>query len=1026
MSQFAEYPFIISNALRLYQEDIEKEQYKSALLSLRDIGESIIKFYSITLFSDAFEQTSQIHNKHLIENLLTICSKLFQKPPTLGDWLHFYFDTAKLLRKEDYEKNLVFPEILSLVSRGKRIQCNSKEAKVFREFVKWRNDSIGHGRIGNNVASIKSGIQHMYNQLSSILESSHPYLKDLEIYSINPTDSKHMINWNQDQLTVYSSQPQTDWDYSVWIKRQSNNSSFSISPLIISKFSSHSPDSGVYSLLTFDKIGRGYIFLDCFYGSKVKFLKLPILDNFISSLEEMGRLKLMDEFSDKDLLNTSKTTYSKKLVESFDLIEFGSDIKAKFINPKQQIKAIQSEIENLEKQSGKGYIHIVGGAGIGKSWMAHALQSNKYFPFSKDVIKYHVRLGMRQNPEIFIGSLCDQISKPQGHNVQTRIPFEKFNTKREAITHFFQEVLDQSHQDSLIIVIDGLDELLDADDSIIDYLPFADDLPDNVFIVLLSREDQELRSQSLEFIQLITDSPWYSRLTVDPITDERKQLFQDYLTQKCTIKDPDMISNFINTSRGSFLMLSLLSKLYKDQKGLNQLPSTIDEAYQNHLLSVQQSAGSSIFEKLYLKVLLVLAASPSPLNLNKISDLSGVTEEKVVFTLYDIGHFFHVHREKNENLFTISHLKFIEYLLMNYKEELKIILSEIMLYPFNDPELISWMLESNKKFQSLGATELSIHLSELLLSQLTKGTEDWLNVMYSYIDMIHITGDYLKAAQMYNQLTQELLDSYGYQKDSTLYLKYKIREAHHLKFVATIDQPDQILTELLSNVDASHDLYDEIRFGKYGSIGCLKNPNSNTLDQLLDVAHQARKRNDMNLYVKCLRRSADLCLITGKVAQGENLVKEAIEIAETLHSRQRIYLYSTTGEYGRRQNNLQESLVNHTSTRQYAEKLGLNGWSGHGALGVAETYRMMGQQEKALQFIDVAFDYYKKASNQPWGIVHTLIAKYLLLQDINFIESALEISKEKGYQYEIDYLTKLKNKKTIHPTDHNDHFLLFP
>jgi hypothetical protein len=55
-----------------------------------------------------------------------------------------------------------------------------------------------------------------------------------------------------------------------------------------------------------------------------------------------------------------------------------------------------------------------------------------------------------------------------------------------------------------------------------------------------------------------------------------------------------------------------------------------------------------------------------------------------------------------------------------------------------------------------------------------------------------------------------------------------------------------------------------------------------------------------------------------------------------------------------------------------------------------------------------------------------LIAKYLIQQDPNLIDTAIEMSKEKGYQYEIQYSTALKSKKNIDLLNHNEHFLLFP
>ncbi|WP_217653559.1 hypothetical protein, partial [Seinonella peptonophila] len=865
---------------------------------------------------------------------------------------------------------------------------------MLRQFVKWRNDSIGHGRISNNIETVKNNIDMMYNKLKGILETSRIFLDDLSIFSMSPSDKKQVINWNIDKLIHSDYKPMVDWDYSVWVKRNSSKKMFSISPFIISKLTENqNQDQDIYTLLTFDKIRQGFIFLDCFYGNKVRLTKLPELEALLLSMQEKGKLKIMDQFSGKDLLNTTNSSYSSELIRSFDVVEFGSDNKEKYLNPNLQIEFIESTIEKLASKVGHGYLHITGKSGIGKSWMAHALKNEKYFQFSNGVIKYHIRLGMRQNPEVFIYSVSDQIRDENGHNVQARIQFEKYLTKSEAVNAFFQEVLEKSQQEFLILVIDGLDELLDSKDMIIDYLPKPNELVENVFIILLSRGNSELRHQSFKFIERVKEDQAYKRIDLDQFKRDRELLFKEFLTKKCALNNEQLIENIIQSSNDSFLMISLLGKVYAEFDSTDlRIPSNTQQAYTNYLDKLKQSTGESIFDKVYLKVLLTLALSPTALKLEAISDLSGIQEEKVVFTLYDIGDFFQVIRDKTDNYFSISHIKFIEYLLLNYQNEAQVILTDIVHFFSNQESIVTWLIECNQKLQSFAATRLSIYLSELLVELVPKGTKDWLEVMYSYIDMIHITGDYFKAAQMYHKLAEELIRSYGYNRRDETYIRYKMREAHHLKFVAPIDQPELILQELLSLIDDHHDLYNDICFGIYGSIGCLKKPDYNMLKELTKVAKRAKRNGNIVLYVKCLRRIIDLYLITGQIEEANKLITKAIQLAEPLQSRQRIYLYSTEGEIYRLQGKMEQSLVLHNSTLEYAKKLGLNGWAGHGALGLAETYRMIGNEQEAKRNVQLAYSYYRQASNQPWGTIHTMITDYFLSKKSNLIQNALRMS----------------------------------
>lgn len=1021
-----ELPHIIAAPIDIFNEEFERKNYRGALLTIKDCFQGTIKFFSCLLYTDAinnifskkeFSKESSLHTE-----FIQILHKLFAKPPSNGDWLEFYFNTASIISENKLSDQLVFPELVTLVCKANRKRCNTRHAKVFRDFVEWRNNNIGHGKTSHDVNHIITQLEEQKEKFESIIISS-PFLLDLDIYSYTIENNKlywlGVIDKKIDNKSIHF-----DWNYNVWVKRKSDAKHFSISPLLISNLV-----NGQYCLLTYDKIGNGYFFLDSFFGTKLRFPKLPVIEKWIHQLEEISKIRLIENLSKKDLLNNNTgSAYSRNVLKAFEDIEFGSEIKSQYVKPTYIIHQIEEKLNQLDENEGNGYLHIVGNAGTGKSWLSYSLKNSKHFKFAKEVLKYHIRIGMRQNPELFIDSIWEQIRQEEGHQVHSRIRFEDYQSKKDAFTAFLNVLIDFSEQERIIIIIDGLDELVVQPDSpsILELLPEPDELPEDVYIILLSRTEKELRGPVKEYVQNLYQFDNYHPIFIGNYKQEREKLFEEYLRNKANISNEILIKRCIHVSKDSFLMLGLLGRLYEgnQQTNFNELPTSISDTYEQYLTIIHEKNGDLIYNNLYLKLFLIMAFSPNPLTIYQLSDISGVSVEKVIFSLFDVGHFFNVHREKLNNTFSIAHNKLTEYILVHYSDKIKVLLSNLVDAFVDDDEIKEWLLKGNENLQFMGSTDLSIHLSESLLENLSENSKEWISVMYSYIDMIHIKGNYEKAAKMYHELAEQLIKSFHYEYTSTEYLKCKIRQAHHLKFVAKAEKPKSILLEIKQY--AENETLNEIEFMLYGSIGCLEDPNRNNLNGLLNVAIRAKLQKDDYLVSRCLRRVADLHLMLGEIQEARDATVKAIELAEKQGTRQRIYLYSTEAEINRREGNLEEAIVGHTFTYQYANQRGLKGWSGHGLLGLAETHRMLGNVDKALAYVEEALNYYDKANGQQWGKIHGKITKFIITGDKKYAEEALSLSTIAGYKHDIRYIHHLLQRKDIiDRSAHLNHYLLF-
>jgi archaellum biogenesis ATPase FlaH len=1024
MDQQEKLPFLLSAPLKLFNSEMNDKKYRGAVLAIKDCWEALLKLLGITLYTDAINHIYSMDDKDCPHEFLEILSLLFSKPPANGDWLNFYVETAKFIQNNEDADRLVFPELANLVCRAGDLRLNKKTMALFRGFVEWRNCTIGHSIISHDIESVRSDIEQQYERLMGLLQGA-PFLWELEMYSIGPNSEK--VGWNRDDAPeIGSAISLKDRDFIVWIKRDEARQ-FSLSPLIIA-----GTVKNAFTLLTFDMIRNGYVFLDYFYGTKVRFPRYLPIESWIGEAEHGGRIRFLDNLGQSTMLDSAAETYSGDIVKSFEMIEFGSEIKKEFINPEYLVREIESALKTLDEESGRGYIHIVGEAGSGKSWLAYALEKGKTFFYSKSVVRYHIRIGMRQNANLFLAHLQDQVKRIDGHFVfGGRFRFEEFLERRDAVRAFIQETLENSNEEYFILVIDGLDELLEPEEdnpSILDFLPYGQELPDATYIILLSRDEGEIRKNSIDFINNLKKGP-YRSIRMESFENERRALFARYLRDKCKITNERLIEVSIINAGSSFLLLSLYGKLYYGDTGSSflELPSTLKETYAAYFDTLQNQIGKLLFSNLYIRIILALSISPYPLGLNQLSDLIGAKAEKIVFALFDLGQFFNVFRETSGNSFTLVHLQLAEFIYSRYANEIKVLMQEILETYEDDKPTLGWCVDSNEMLQILGATELSIYFSENLLNKVQRGTREWLRTMVSYVDMIHIQGNYRQAALMYHHLAEESIAQYRMKRSDSFYIHCKIREAHHLKFIEDISLPKKILEGLLQDVKNGSEEHLEILFMLHGSIASLEDPTDQSLENLIKVAESARNQGLSYLLSRCLRRISGFYLLEGRAQMAKVAVEDAKRIVEREHSRQRIYLYSTEGEIYRFEGNLERSRICHVYTLQQAEEKGLNGWAGHASLGMAEIYRMWGDYDNWIKYIQYAENYYRLADDQAWGMVHLNISKFLVQGDPLYLNQALEKSKAHGYLRDIRYIESLSSReKVIDPVSHCDHFLLFP
>jgi hypothetical protein len=1017
-------PALIEMPVRLLDDEIDAGRYRGALLIARDCWEAAIKFCGIALYADLVGTVGPDHQACTSELVMP----LIVKPPSMGDWLDFWLASSKLAVRLNATGALLVPELSGVLHvalrEGGRLHVTAT-TRLLHQAVEWRNETIGHGACSHSLDSVKAWVVEQRSRLAEVLNAL-TCMRAIRVFGSSPAGG--VVEWNvREQPRVAAAEPGYPY-FQVWMQRDKQTRV--LSPLLLA-----TAQNSTLSLLTFDKVARGYFFLDYFLGTKVRFPVVPEIHEIEARLSIASRLRDLETFRQGRALSSTEQAYSGSVLRALEQIEFGSDLDRWYVKPTYILQALEDACAGLSATEGRGYFHLVGGPGTGKSWFIAKLNSPGAFSHAGEVISYHIRAGMRQNPELFIASLHEQVQAPEGHNVHgARIRLEAWPNPADAVAAFFGDVLAVSAQERLILAIDGLDELLDPEPgqlSILDFLPPPERLPDDVLVLISSRADGELRERARGFVEKIRSGVHgrlYRLFDISNRSDRHRSLLQDYLSERHGITDLVLLNGILDCCGGSFLLAALLGKLYSGNRSLDSanLLSDLAGVYDAYLGAKRQTLGEELFRHLHQRIVNLLAVSPEPLSLGRIADLLGLQEERVLFALFDIGELFSTVRERPGNSFSVVHLELSQYLLSRHALEIATVLREI-LESFGDEETtLCWLVDASNFLSQSGQSHLCLVLCEMLLEKLPTDNPLRLPVMRRRIDMIHISGEYERAAHALGELAEHLVQREGIRPDHPDVVFARVRQAHHLKFIAPVPEVVALLSDVLKIVPPVHEAYPEVLFMLHGSVACLADPGEEELRVLLELAENCRSSSNFYLLTRCLRRAADLTLAAGDAAGALTLATEAKTLAEHHSTRQSLYLNSTIGEIFRCQGDLARSRRYHNSTLEGAKARGVPGWEGHGALGIAEVGRMCGRTAEVLAALRHARDCYGRANGQKWGLIHADVAAFLATGERAPLLRSCDEARRLGYHRDVRYIESLLTTGTLDHAAHHGHFLLFP
>jgi hypothetical protein len=188
--------------------------------------------------------------------------------------------------------------------------------------------------------------------------------------------------------------------------------------------------------------------------------------------------------------------YSRDAIEGVETVF--RDFDREYARPGHLLDPIWEAIEERTK----GYIHLTGPEGIGKSFVARGLEQDGRSPGRGiPVLRYHIRPGSLRDYRTFIAELSDRARERldfRAQEIQANV--SRFSELPEQFAAFLATLREANNLGTLVVVLDALDELQPPESEssawITDFLPPVEGLPDRCFVVPTRSDSVHARVRS--------------------------------------------------------------------------------------------------------------------------------------------------------------------------------------------------------------------------------------------------------------------------------------------------------------------------------------------------------------------------------------------------------------------------------------------------------------------------------------------------------------------------------------------------
>lgn len=662
----AHFPFPLAVTYARLQDEMDRQEPIAAAWQLRDAFECALKFCACVAVADFLQAEPEKEQAERLVGLLFKPNGL-----SLGDWhtlVEMALEPLTPLAREDSLgdsrrslSTLYHVFFAAAARRAKRSKLNLAIDGGQDSFVAWRNRVFGHGVFQQERAWYAAETLAWLPRLDAFYDALAPVLQGWELR----TEGSEHPPWQglpQGWPTVeHEHEPLGEPAPLVLRPIAGNGKPLSLGPLVSVQTCAVCQQPAVFF---FDrnryerkKDRHKTKFLEYFRGHSAELRDWPPVSGLARNLPA--------EFE------WQRSSYDKlEVVEGKEIVF--RDFESEYLRPDYLVDAVWDLIE----EGDRGYIHVVGPGGVGKTYLARGLEEVEGAAHGVPVLAHYFQGGATTGHQTFIVEL--------GQRAYERLRFQTpqiqgKGASRAALqtefTAFLAELKAANRLHTLIVVLDALDELPEPEaskPSIADYLPAPADLPEGCFLVLTSRERLSPRVQA-NLDGLCADRERYRLLSLDPTKEPQRELLRVYLRAQLPVafRQPAHIETVLARSRGLFLYAyhlahALSSGAFTDTADLPAAPAF----YPTYLERLRDRVGEDLYRQVYLPTLLFLCAARAPVTPDQL-ERWGVPGDRLRAALLELRDFVWKQRvlgwheaagdEPGEKRYAIAHDGFARY-----------------------------------------------------------------------------------------------------------------------------------------------------------------------------------------------------------------------------------------------------------------------------------------------------------------------------------------------------------------------------
>ena len=576
-------PSVIAYEYYTLREMLKKGEVSGIVLQLKDAFEVALKFPLLIVLSDAFENDSK---KNLYRDIL---HALTCKLPSLGDW----FSAAQKILTVGKIPDDTLKKLLKDI------------CKVYEDnqIVNWRNTNIGHG------AFTSTENENFRDDLISKIKILVNYFNSCERdYSkLTLLVKSHGKNFS---LTGYEKAKNIDYsNCDLYFSISTKKKPAPLIPLI-------------------RNIANGIYFFDSYisWKNKTAYLNYASGHKLMNTEEKISRLY-------QNLMTSVRVAQTELSAEAEIRGRRSEKAVEDILKPSNlvQFDFLTNRLGSSVSKNARGVYLLEMPNGMGKTTFVKMLDGLSYSRIKVDDVMcraFYINGVYSHSKLNFVQSLSDSLRRAEnGDTLVGDIPSIDVYSKnaREQVASLINKLFEIHSRDygakKLLIVIDAVDELPNAESTVVDLIPRREQISEGVHILITCRTADQTSEYTKKLLRSIN---FDETIHVDEMDKEYHAVLKKFVADKTKASD-EIVDKIISTSEGRMLSLENIVRAY-----LQMGEKFFEQAHKGLFEFLRELYGERYYNEI-LNFATHLALIPVPITIHDLARLAD--EEFVTFKL---------------------------------------------------------------------------------------------------------------------------------------------------------------------------------------------------------------------------------------------------------------------------------------------------------------------------------------------------------------------------------------------------------